>query len=199
MNWIWRFVSPQECAFRPSLEPVESNPRYIYMTKSVAQEIEGSSPQSQKLATGPYPEPIEFNPHPQPISQRSIVIPSSYLRLGLPSGLFPSGFPTKTLYTFLCYPMRATCPVHLTRLDLICLMISEELYLLYSRLINFKSILQLTPYSNKWSLTFWFGLTSSIHFAPPRACYILHPSSLSWFDSHNKSLRRLQVIQCLVT
>ena len=34
-----------------------------------------------------------------PTSWRSIVILSTHLRLGLPSGLFPSGFPTKTLYT----------------------------------------------------------------------------------------------------
>ena len=43
--------------------------------------------------------------YPPPTSCRSILILSTHLRLGLPTGLFPSGFPTKTLYTPLSSPI----------------------------------------------------------------------------------------------
>jgi hypothetical protein len=43
---------------------------------------------------------------PRTISWRSILILSSHLRLGPPRRLFPSGFPSKTLYT----PLHATYP-----------------------------------------------------------------------------------------
>ena len=48
--------------------------------------------------------------HPHPTSWRCNLILSTHLRLGLPSGLFTSGFPTKTLYSHLSSPIRATCP-----------------------------------------------------------------------------------------
>ena len=47
---------------------------------------------------------------PHPTSWRPTLILSSHLRLGLPSGLFPWSFPTKTLYTPLLSPIRATTP-----------------------------------------------------------------------------------------
>ena len=52
-------------------------------------------------------------------SWRCILIVSFYLRLVLPNDLFPSGFPTRTQYTPLLSPIRATCPAQLILLDLI--------------------------------------------------------------------------------
>ena len=57
------------------------------------------------------------SPQPPPTSWRSILILSSHLGLGLPSGIFPSGLPTRTLWTPLPCPIRATCPVQLINDD----------------------------------------------------------------------------------
>jgi hypothetical protein len=65
---------------------------------------------------------------PHPTSWRSTLIPSSHLRQGLPSGLFPSGFPTKPLYTPLYSSICATCPAHLILLYLITRKILGEQY-----------------------------------------------------------------------
>ena len=69
--------------------------------------------------------------YPQPTSCRSILILSTHLRLGLPSCLLPSGFPSKTLYTLLSSPIRATCPAHLIILDFITHTILGEEYRVY--------------------------------------------------------------------
>jgi len=91
-------------------------------------EPEGSLPHSQVPANCPYPEPTQSSPktsfHFLKI-HLNIILP---FPLGLPSGLFPSGFPTKILYTPLFSPIRATCPANLILLDFIIRRILGEDY-----------------------------------------------------------------------
>ena len=60
------------------------------------------------------------------------------LHLGLPTGLFPSGFPTKTLYTTLFSSICTTCPDHLILLNFITeTVLGEEYWSLSSSLCSF--------------------------------------------------------------
>jgi hypothetical protein len=70
---------------------------------------------------------IQFTPR-QTITVICIPILSSYLRLVRPIGLFPSGFPSKILYSFLISPMFATWPAHLILLHLISLIILSYIH-----------------------------------------------------------------------
>ena len=84
------------------------------------------------------PPPVFILGQPNPVhiptstSWRSILILSTHLCIGLPSGLLPSGFPTKTLYTSLSLPIRATYPAHLILLDYITRTILGEEYKSFS-------------------------------------------------------------------
>ena len=83
-------------------------------------EQEGSSPCSQSpIYVLIFSHINPLRPPSQHTAWISILILSSHPRLGLPSGLFPSGLPTKTLYTSLLSRIHAKCPAHLILLDFI--------------------------------------------------------------------------------
>lgn len=93
-------------------------------------EPENSLPHSQKHVTCSCLEPDQSSPcqTPHPISWRPTLILFSHLHLHLPSGLIHSGLPTKIQHTPSLAQVPATCPAHLTVLDLIAWIKSGEEY-----------------------------------------------------------------------
>ena len=81
-------------------------------------EIGGAFSHSHQTAA--YPIQNQINPVYYPIPCLEIrfnIIPDQ--SLGLPGGLLPAGFPTKTLYAPILFPIRAISPFHLILLDLV--------------------------------------------------------------------------------
>ena len=101
-------------------------------------EPEGSLPHSQ--CPPPFPVLSHIDPAHAPTSHLllSSLLLSSHLRQGLLSSLFPSGFPTKTLYAPVLFPIHDTCPTNLILLDFITRILLGEKYLpLSSSLCSF--------------------------------------------------------------
>ena len=114
--------------------PMEQSPSWEASQFSASQEIPhilwNPKVLHYRINKFPLPVPIlsQLDPVHIPTSHfRKIhLIFSSHLRLGLPSGLFPSGFPSKTLYTPLLSSIRATCRAHLILPDFITQTIMGE-------------------------------------------------------------------------
>ena len=83
---------------------------------------------NQVPATCAYSEPARFSQCSHITLPKDSFNINTLLCLGVPNGLFPSRFPTKTMYTALLYPIRATCPAQFILLYFIYRKIFSEQY-----------------------------------------------------------------------
>jgi hypothetical protein len=90
-----------------------------------------SLPWSQDPAISPYPQPDESSRlYPILFLLKSILFLAFHLRLDFSSGHFSSVFPTKTLYAYLVFHMRATCSTDLILVDLFIVILFGKDYML---------------------------------------------------------------------
>jgi len=102
MRYIWRLLLRERILFTPRYRVVLEKLTVLQLVKKFPafhgiRKFITALTNIRHLSLS-WASPIQ-SIYPHPTSWRSILIISTHLRLGLPSGLFPSGFPTKTLYT----------------------------------------------------------------------------------------------------
>ena len=112
---------------------------------------------------------------PHPTSCRSILILSSHLHLGFPSVPFPSGFPTRTLYTPLPHMCYMPYPSHSPQFDH-PINIGWGVQIIKFLIMYFSPLLcYLVPPRSNTLLSTLFSNTLSLHWSLSVSDQVSHP------------------------